>query len=47
MARQVVAWSGTKGVGELDHDAAEAILVGLHGVIEAGWLSDPPELRHG
>ena len=46
MARQVVAWSGTKGVGDLDHDAAEAVLVGLHGVIEAGWLPEPPGLKH-
>lgn len=46
MAAQVIAWSGTKGVtGTLGHDAAEAILVGLFGVIEAGWLLEPPRFK--
>lgn len=47
MAREVIAWSGLKGVGEIRHDAAEAIMVGLWGVIEIGWLRDPPALGHG
>ena len=47
LAAQVIEWSATKGVtAELGHDAAEAILVGLFGVVEAGWLKEPPRLRH-
>lgn len=47
LAEQVIAWSQTRGVtAEVGHDAAEAILVGLFGVIEAGWLVDPPRFRH-
>ena len=47
MAAQVVAWSEARGVRAegLGHDAAEAVLVGLHGVIEAGWLAEPPRFR--
>ena len=47
MAGQVVAWSEPKGVAAsaLGHDAAEAIMVGLFGVIEAGWLAEPPRFR--
>ena len=47
MAAQVVAWSETRGVSAatLGHDVAEAIMVGLHGVIEAGWLAEPPRFR--
>ena len=47
MAAQVVEWSEAKGVasGALGHDAAEAILVGLFGVVEAGWLAEMPRLR--
>jgi hypothetical protein len=47
LAAQVIEWSGTKGVApEVGHDAAEAILVGLFGVVQAGWLLEPPRLRH-
>lgn len=47
LAAQVVEWSETKGMtAQLGHDAAEAILVGLFGVVEAGWLKDPPRFRH-
>jgi len=47
LAAQVVAWSETKGlVGTLGHDAAEAILVGLFGVVQAGWLRELPKFRH-
>jgi hypothetical protein len=47
LAAQIMEWSATKGVtAQLGHDAAEAILVGLFGVIEAGWLKEPPRLRH-
>ncbi len=45
LARCVVEWSGAKGVTSLRHDAAEAILIGLHGVLEVGWLRElPPTL---
>lgn len=47
LAAQVVEWSAAKGVtAQLGHDAAEAILVGLFGVVEAGWLKDPPRFKH-
>jgi hypothetical protein len=48
LAAQVVEWSGTKGVSAsaLGHDAAEAILVGLFGVVQAGWLRELPRFRH-
>ena len=47
MAAQVLAWSETRGVsaGSLGHDAAEAIMVGLFGVHEAGWLAELPRFR--
>lgn len=47
LAAQVVAWSGTRGVAaDFGHDVAEAVMVGLYGVMQAGWLSDPPRFRH-
>jgi hypothetical protein len=52
LAAQVVEWSGTRGVSvgvsgaALGHDAAEAILVGLFGVVQAGWLREMPRFRH-
>jgi hypothetical protein len=47
MAAQVVEWSGAPGVSAagLGHDAAEAIMVGLFGVLEAGWLAELPRFR--
>ncbi len=46
LARRVIAWSGAPRPTSLRHDAAEAILVGLWGVLDVGWLSHiPPELR--
>lgn len=47
MAAQVVEWSAAKGVagGSLSHDAAEAVMVGLFGVHEAGWTSELPRFR--
>lgn len=41
-ARRVIAWSGAPRPRTLRHDAAEAILVGLWGVLEAGWLRESP-----
>ena len=47
LARAVIAWSGAPAPkGTLRHDAAEAIGVGLWGVLQAGWLPAlPDELR--
>lgn len=46
LARKVIAWSGAPLPTSLRTDAAEAILVGLWGVLHTGWLADlPPELR--
>lgn len=42
MARDVIAWSGLPGATALRHDAAEAVLVGLWGVLHAGWLPALP-----
>lgn len=44
-ARAIIEWSGAKRPTSLTHDAAEAILVGLWGVLRMGWLEKlPPEL---
>ncbi len=46
LARRVIVWSGVRKPTSLQHDAAEAILTGLWGVIDVGWLKSlPPELR--
>jgi hypothetical protein len=46
VARRVIAWSGAPRATSLRHDAAEAVLVGLWGVLEVGWLQAlPPALR--
>jgi hypothetical protein len=46
LARRVIAWSGAPRPTSLRHDAAEAILIGLWGVLELGWLERlPAELR--
>lgn len=48
LARQVIEWSDAPRPTSLRHDAAEAILIGLWGVLEAGWLDAlPGELRRG
>jgi len=44
LARAVIAWSGApRPKGALRHDAAEAIAVGLWGVLDAGWLDGLPQ----
>jgi hypothetical protein len=43
LARQVIAWSDLPKPTSLRHDAAEAIMIGLFGVVEAG-LVDRTEL---
>jgi hypothetical protein len=42
LARRVIEWSGARRPTSLTHDAAEAILVGLYGVLAAGWLQSLP-----
>jgi hypothetical protein len=47
LARRVIDWSAAKRPTSLRHDAAEAILIGLWGVLELGWLAElPPGLVH-
>ena len=47
LARRVIEWSGAPRPTSLRHDAAEAILVGLWGVLALGWLAGlPPGLVH-
>ncbi len=46
LARRIIAWSGSAKPTALRHDTAEAIAVGLWGVLAVGWLAElPPELR--
>jgi len=46
LARRVIHWSGARRPTSLRHDAAEAILIGLWGVIDCGWLEElPAELK--
>lgn len=45
LARRVVEWSGARRPTSLSPDVAEAILIGLWGVIHAGWLHVPPHWR--
>lgn len=42
LAKKVIKWSGAKSPTSLRHDAAEAILAGLWGVLKIGWLTDLP-----
>ena len=46
LARTVIAWSGAKKPTSLRHDAAEAILIGLWGVLHVGWLPELPKELH-
>ena len=43
LSRRIIAWSGAPRPTSLRHDAAEAILIGLWGVLEAGWLERVPD----
>lgn len=38
VARQIIQWSNLPSPRSLRHDAAEAIAIGLWGVIQTGWL---------
>jgi hypothetical protein len=42
LARRVIEWAGAARPTSLRHDAAEAILVGLWGVLAVGWLDGLP-----
>ncbi|HVP10660.1 MAG TPA: hypothetical protein VMV94_05660 [Phycisphaerae bacterium] len=42
LARQVIEWSQAARPTSLRHDASDAILIGLWGVLDAGWLAAPP-----
>jgi hypothetical protein len=42
IARRVVEWSNAPRPTSLRHDAAEAILIGLWGVVRVGWLPSLP-----
>lgn len=43
LARAIMAWSEVTPPRTLRHDAAEAVLVGLWGVLQVGWLDGVPE----
>jgi len=43
LADAVIAWSGLRRPTAPRHDAAEAILIGLWGVLETGWLEGLPQ----
>lgn len=48
LARRVIDWAEAPRPTSLRHDAAEAVLVGLWGVLAAGWLAEvPAAVRHG
>ena len=42
LARQVIAVSGARRPTSLTHDVAEAILIGLWGALEVGWITALP-----
>lgn len=42
LARGLMRWSECSPPKQLSTDAAEAILIGLWGVLELGWLKAPP-----
>ncbi len=42
-ARVIIEWSGAKRPTSLRHDAAEAVLAGFWGAMEAGMIDVPPE----
>jgi hypothetical protein len=47
VARRVVIWSEAPRPTAMRDDTAEAILIGLWGVLEVGWLTHLPELMRG
>jgi hypothetical protein len=48
IAHKIIAWSGLPRPTSLRHDAAEAVLIGMWAVIDAGWLKElPHEIKRG
>lgn len=46
LARRVIEWSNAPRPTSLRHDVSEAILIGLCGVLDVGWVQElPSELR--
>jgi hypothetical protein len=46
LARKIIEWAGAPRPTSLRHNAAEAIVIGLWGVLEVGWLKRiPSEVR--
>ncbi len=43
LARQVIEQLGSKNPTGLRHDTAEAILIGLYGLLQLGWLETWPK----
>jgi hypothetical protein len=43
LAKRVIAWSKARRPTSLRDDAAEAILIGLWGALNVGWLTEVPE----
>ena len=43
LARGIIEWSAAPRPTSLRHDAAEAIMIGLWGVLSAGWLDRLPD----
>jgi hypothetical protein len=42
LARRIIIWSGARHPTSLRDDAAEAILIGLWGALDVGWLEELP-----
>lgn len=42
MARKIIDWSGAPRPTSLRHDAAEAILIGIWGLLHFGWIEAVP-----
>ena len=42
LARRAITWGGARQPTSLTHDAAEAVLVGLWGLLAAGWVREVP-----
>ena len=45
-ARKVIEWAGASRPTSLRHDAAEAIMIGLWGLLHLGWLEEFPKELH-
>ena len=44
VAKRVIAWSQARRPTSLRDDAAEAILIGLWGALDVGWLTEAPDV---